>query len=132
MASLVTTSNQYQATLERVRAGNMQIAEQAVGAALILGEKLAVMAQESRSLDDVRKAYDSFTRKSEVPEKQEATKAIATATAAILQIVLDDNVPQVAPVKRARPTADVEDAVEVPAPAPRALVSELDDAWSTL
>jgi hypothetical protein len=113
MTELAQTADAYAAALAKVRTANMQLTRFSVGAALILGEKLAMMAQSSDEIDDVRKAFDSFTRKAEVPEKQEAAKATATAAAAILQIILDDT-PQVAPTKRARAAIDVEDAIEVP------------------
>jgi hypothetical protein len=112
MTELAQTADAYAAALAKVRTANMQLTEFSVGAALILGEKLAMMAQTSDEIDDVRKAFDSFTRKAEVPEKQEAAKATATAAAAILQIILDDT-PQVAPPKRQRAPQTIEDAVVV-------------------
>lgn len=140
MTALATTEDtaaEYRAALARVKVGNMAVVEQAVGAALILGEKLAVMAQETEDPDIVRKAYDSFTRKAEVPEKAEQANKTAEVARAILQIVLDPNVPQEPPLKRAarRPLADIQDAVEVltrrlpPEPPGPTLSAPADDSW---
>lgn len=125
MSDVTELAKDYSATLNRLQDANRAAALQAAGALLILGEKLATMAQLSDDPEVVRKAYDSFGRKAEVPEKQEAQKQVATAAAAVLQIILDDNVPQVAPKRR--PRAVQEDVVDVdplpaaPAPAPAEL-----------
>lgn len=130
MTALVdTTASKYQATMAKLKDINLDLALQAGHAAFCLGEQLAVEALQSTSLDDKRKAYDSFTRKAEVPEKVEAQKATAEATSAFFNIILDRSAKQVPPpvdpdrIKRVTPTGPVEDAVLVPSDATTT------DAW---
>jgi redox-regulated HSP33 family molecular chaperone len=133
MTTVAEVAADYTAQLAQIKSLNLAIALQASHGAFALGEQIAVMALQSPVLDDKRKAYDSLTRKAEVPEKLESAKATASAAAAILQIILDDSVPQVAPPKRKRATQDLEDAVEVSIALPRSAAPALDEtdelAW---
>lgn len=122
LASIDSAADAYKTAIAQIRDANVAVAQQAVGAALILGERLAIMAQETEDPDVVRKAYDSFTRKAEVPEKiaqAQATQAMATA---VFNIILDRSVKQVAP-PRARPTL----VEEVPPPLIQAMLPPDDE-----
>lgn len=99
------------AQLRDVNAANALIAANAMTPIV---ERLAIEGAATPDLELARKMLESLQKVAVHPEKQESAKATATAAAAILQIVLDDNIPQVAPPKRKRITQDVEDAIEVP------------------
>lgn len=97
--------------LRDVNAANALIAANAMTPIV---ERLAIEGAATPDLELARKMLESLQKVAVHPEKQESAKATATAAAAILQIVLDDNIPQVAPAKRKRVTQNVEDAIEVP------------------
>lgn len=99
------------AKLRDVNAANALIAANAMTPIV---ERLAIEGAATPDLELARKMLESLQKVAVHPEKQESAKATATAAAAILQIVLDDNIPQVAPPKRKRIAQDVEDAIEVP------------------
>ena len=100
------------AQLRDINAANALIAANAMTPIV---ERLAIEGAVTPDLDLARKMLESLQKVAVHPEKQDAAKATASAAAAILQIILDDDVPQVAPPKRAsRQLQNVEDAIEVP------------------
>jgi hypothetical protein len=96
-----------------------KIREYNVGAALLaaqskyaLVEQLAIDAMSTADIDLRRKIVETLDKISVGQEPKQAQQVFMPVS---FSIVLDDNVPQVAPPRRARAVlADVEDAVEVP------------------
>ena len=128
------------APIDQLKAAQQQLAEANLRNARLASETISLLIEEaaqeallSKDPAEMAKVLNALQPIATHPEKQAAAKATAAAAGALLQIILDDNVPQVAPPKKPKPAVlDVEDAVEV-APAPRAAVPaeiQQDDNWS--
>jgi hypothetical protein len=98
-------------SLSLVKDGNILSAKLASAANPILIERLAVMAQMSDDPEVVRRAVETLHKVSTTFEEKKATVVFTPAQFAI---VLDDNIPQLAPPKRE--TLIVDEVVDIPPP----------------
>jgi hypothetical protein len=131
MSDLATVDD-LKAAQQKLADANLRNAQLAAGTIALLIEEMGVHALTNQDPSEMAKVVNALQGVATHPEKQAAAKATVSAAGALLQIILDENVPQVAPPKKAK-ALPVEDAVEITgAPQAAAVPLEIqqDDNWS--